>query len=243
MVSGVIGFISIYVILGILFLLMKGSGKLLNRMCAVVSKGKTTLCAAVFTLLSFAFTLLYIMIAIVTENSFFNALMCAIFLVFSWFMAEGFYRLIAEEKANIDEKLKVLSKEDKNVCNLLALIGVIISSAALYYEERNLEYVSLISAAISIWMGTYIPISEIYKGTPVRELLSAIVREFKCEKKSVWTSSVLCSGIVTMLVLKNEITIKINSIIKEFGVGVAIGTWSLILILIIAEFCRSRKKK
>lgn len=243
MVSGVIGFISIYVIFGILFLMMKGSGKLLNRISAVMAKGKTTLCAVLFTLLSFMFTLFYIMASIVTGNSFFNALICAICLVFSWFMTEGFYRLVADEKGNTDEKLKVLSKEDKNVCNLWALIGVAISSGMLCYKEKNLEYASLVSVAISLWMGTYISISEIYKGTSIKKLISAIVREFRSEKKSVWISSVLCSVIVTILVLKNEIAIKINSIIQEFGVGAAIGTWVLILIMTIAVVYRNRRKK
>lgn len=241
--STVIGFFSIYFILGILLLLMKGSGKILNGIGTVLSKGKTTFCAVMFTFFSFLFTLFYTMVAITTGNSFFSTLVCAIFLVFSWCMNEFFYRLIAEEKGCMDETLKALSKEDKNVCNLFALIGVVISSAILCYEEKNFEYVILISVAISIWMGAYIPISEIYKGTPIKELIFTIIREFRCEKKSVWISSILCIVIVTILVLKNEVVIKMNSIIEDFGVGLAMGSLVLVFVLAIVGLCRKRKKK
>lgn len=241
--STVIGFFSIYFILGILFLLMKGSSKILNGIGTVLSKGKTTFCAVMFTFVSFLFTLFYILVAITTGNSFFSALVCAIFLVFSWCMDEFFYRLIAGEKGCMDETLKALSKEDKNVCNLFALIGVVISSAVLCYEEKNFEYVILISVAISIWMGAYIPISEIYKGTPIKELIFIIRREFKCQKKSVKISSFLCVFIVTILALKNEVAIKMNSIIEDFGVGLVMGSLVLVFVVVIVGICRKRTKK
>ena len=236
-----IGFFSIYVILVLLILMMIGSGKLFDKLATMLGKAKTVGCAVMFTLLSFVFTLFYSMVAIVTGNIVLNALLCAIFLVFSWFVVEKLYQLMAGENGCEDEEIKTLVKEDKNVCNLFSLIGVMLSSVALCYEDRSLEYVMLISIAISIGMGAYIPVSEIYKGTSIKELVHTIATEFKSEKVSVWISAIMSAIIVTILGFKNEVVLKLNAFVEEFGIGMAMGSIVLILILAIAGLCRKNK--
>lgn len=62
-------------------------------------------------LVCFLFTLLYSIVAIVTGNVVVNALLCAIFLVFSWFIEEKLYQLLSGENDCEEEKTKILTKE------------------------------------------------------------------------------------------------------------------------------------
>ncbi len=77
-----IGFFSIPLILLMILGLMAGSGKLLNKIKKDYIHVKAVVCAVVFTLLSYAFTLLYSMVAIISGNAVINAMLCAVFLVF-----------------------------------------------------------------------------------------------------------------------------------------------------------------
>ena len=171
------GFISIYLILLILIGVMKLSNKLIS---SILEGARRVVCALLFTLFVFLFTLLYSIVAIVTGNVVVNALLCAIFLVFSWFIEEKLYRLLSGE--NGSEKDKVLTKEDKNLCALFALIGVILSSIVLFCEDRNSEYFILVSMAVSVWIGTYVPVSEVYKGTSIKKIVCIIKKSLKIKK-------------------------------------------------------------
>ena len=162
-----IGFLSIPLILLMLFGLMAGSGKLLNKIEKIFIHVKAVVCAVVFTFLSYVFTLLYSMVAIISGNAVINAMLCALFLVFSWYIVEKMYQKISgenfENKAE-NENEKALSHKDKNVCHLCALIAVVCSSVLLCIEKGDRSYLMLTSIAISVWIGAYIPISEIYQG-------------------------------------------------------------------------------
>lgn len=89
-----IGFIGIYIVLLFLIFIMKESNKLIS---SILERGKTVVCTILFTWFVFLFTLLYSIVAIVTENIVVNALLCAIFLVFSWFIEEKLYQLLTGE--------------------------------------------------------------------------------------------------------------------------------------------------
>lgn len=167
-----IGFIGIYIVLLFLIFIMKESNKLIS---SILERGKTVVCTILFTLL-------YSIVAIVTENIVVNALLCAIFLVFSWFIEEKLYQLLTGENGCEEEKTKILTKEDKNLCALFALIGVILSSIVLFCEDGNSEHFILISMAVSVWMGTYIPVSEVYKGTSIKKIVCIIKKSLKMKK-------------------------------------------------------------
>lgn len=92
------GFFSIYFIFAFLGLLMHFLGKMFDKFIETLKGLKSIACAVVFTLLSYVFTLLYSMVSILTGNIYLNAILCAIFLVFSWFMVEKFYQLMAGKK-------------------------------------------------------------------------------------------------------------------------------------------------
>jgi hypothetical protein len=230
------GFISIYLILLILIGVMKLSNKLIS---SILEGARRVVCALLFTLFVFLFTLLYSIVAIVTGNVVVNALLCAIFLVFSWFIEEKLYRLLSGE--NGSEKDKVLTKEDKNLCALFALIGVILSSIVLFCEDRNSEYFILVSMAVSVWIGTYVPVSEVYKGTSIKKIVCIIKKEFKNQKVSVLFSAIASTTIVTFLVSKNEVILKVNELVNKFGSGIACGSIVLIVILIIVALCKKNK--
>lgn len=230
-----IGFIGIYIVLLFLIFIMKESNKLIS---SILERGKTVVCTILFTWFVFLFTLLYSIVAIVTENIVVNALLCAIFLVFSWFIEEKLYQLLTGENGCEEEKTKILTKEDKNLCALFALIGVILSSIVLFCEDGNSEHFILISMAVSVWMGTYIPVSEVYKGTSIKKIVCIIKKEFKNEKVFVRISTIGSSIIVTILASKNEVIFKVNELVNKFGGGIACGSIVLIVILIVVALCK-----
>lgn len=237
------GFIGFYVVIGLLVLLMTGSQKLFNKFVIVLLRCKRVVCAVIFTLFSFVFTLLYSMVAISLGDIVLSGPLCALFLVFSWFVVEKLYQLIAGEKGSDNKESIVLTKEDKNVCNLFSLFGVVWSSVVLCYEDRSLEYVILICIAVSIWIGAYIPVSEIYSGTSLGKVLCIIASEFKSKKISVWLSAILSAAVVTILVSKNELVQKLNVIIDQIGFGIVAGSVVMVLVLIFWGFCKQRKRK
>lgn len=236
------GFFSIYFIFAFLGLLMHFLGKMFDKFIETLKGLKSIACAVVFTLLSYVFTLLYSMVSILTGNIYLNAILCAIFLVFSWFMVEKFYQLMAGEKGDANEEIRTLTKEDKNICNFYALIGVIVSSIVRCFQDESSEYIILISIAVSIWIGAYIPISSIYEGKTLKELKEIVFADFKC-KKLVHISAIVSAVIIIMLVLKNEFVVKLNEIIEQFGRGMAAGSIVLILFIIIFSFIRSKLVK
>jgi hypothetical protein len=235
------GFFSIYLIFAFLGLLMHFLGKMSDKFIETLKGLKSIACAVVFTLFSYVFTLLYSMVSILTGNICFNAILCAIFLVFSWFMVEKFYQLIAVEKCDEKKETKTLTKEDKNICNLFALIGVILSCIVRNFQDGNSEYIVIISIAISIWIGAYIPLSSIYEGETLKKLILKVIADFESKKSSVYISAIVSTIITTILVLKNEFVVKLHEIIEQFGRGVAIGSMVLILLIIIFSYIRSKR--
>lgn len=146
------------------------------------------------------------------------------------------------EKGDANEEIRTLTKEDKNICNFYALIGVIVSSIVRCFQDESSEYIILISIAVSIWIGAYIPISSIYEGKTLKELKEIVFADFKC-KKLVHISAIVSAVIIIMLVLKNEFVVKLNEIIEQFGRGMAAGSIVLILFIIIFSFIRSKLVK
>lgn len=134
-----------------------------------------------------------------------------------------------------------MTKEDKNICNLFAFIGVILSCIVRYFQDGNSEYIVIISIAISIWIGAYIPLSSIYEGETLKKLILKVIDDFKSKKSSVYISAIVSTIITTILVLKNEFVVKLNGIIEQFGRGVAIGSSVLILLIIIFSYIRSKR--
>ena len=68
----------------------------------------------------------------------------------------------------------------------------------------------MISMAVSVWMGTYIPVSEVYKGTSIKKNSMYYKKEFKNEKVSVQFPTIGSSIIVTILASKNEVILKLT---------------------------------
>lgn len=239
-----IGFLSIPLILLMLFGLMAGSGKLLNKIEKNFIHVKAVVCAVVFTFLSYVFTLLYSMVAIISGNAVINAMLCALFLVFSWYIVEKMYQKISgenfENKAE-NENEKALSHKDKNVCHLCALIAVVCSSVLLCIEKGDRSYLMLTSIAISVWIGAYIPISEIYQGIKFKVTFENVIKEFKNQKLSVVFSAVISAVFMIFLVSENDLAQKLNVVIEEIGVGIAAGSISVILGMVAYGLIKNRK--
>jgi len=95
---------------------------------------------------------------------------------------------------------------------------------------------------ISIWIGTYIPMSEIYNRKTIKEIIGCIGNEFKC-KKLVWGYAVASSIIILILVSKNEFILKLHGIIDKIGNGIACGTIIMIIAFFIVNYFIKRIRK
>lgn len=99
----------------------------------------------------------------------------------------------------------------------------------------------LTSIAISVWIGAYIPISEIYQGIKFKVIFENVIKEFKNQKLSVVFSSVISSVLMIFLVSENDLAQKLNVVIEEIGVGIAAGSISVILGMVAYGLIKNRK--
>lgn len=234
-----LGFFSVYLISGCLFLFMKFANRLFFKFEKILKRMEKVVCVFMFTVFSYMSVLIYAIVSLLTENIIVNAVICASSLVFCCWVVEKLYELMTGECKNKENK--ILTKEDKNVCNLCSLIAMIISCIILSCEEKSLEYIILISISISIWIGTYIPLSEIYNEKTIKEILSNIKKEFKC-KKSVWICSIVSSFAILVIVSKNEFILRLNRIIDKMAYGIVCGTIIMIVAILVASYFIKRKK-
>ena len=189
-----VGFVGIYILMSIILF----CGKYIETLCGKYeNKGKEVFCAFVFTMLSYVLILFYTYITLVTSNMLIGAFMCAIYLVVSWMLTEKIYKVIAGAK-------RVLLENDKNFCHLFSVVGVIISSIIMGWDNAEIEYVILISCSVSILIGAYIPISSIYGGKCLKEIWNDITRNFRDVKKSVKITVFLCLMLIVITVSSNE---------------------------------------
>lgn len=234
-----IGFFSVYLISGCLFLFIKFANRLFFKFEKILKRMEKVACVFMFTVFSYMSVLSYAIVSLLTGKLIISAVMCAVFLVFCYWMVEKIYEWMSGECKNKENK--ILTKEDKNVCNLWSLIAVIISCIILSCEEKSLKYIILISISISIWIGTYIPLSEIYNEKTIKEIVSNIKKEFKC-KKSVWICSIVSSFAILVIVSKNKFILRLDRIIDKMAYGIVCGTIIMIIAIMVASYFIKRKK-
>ena len=234
-----IGFFSVYLISGCLFLFMKFANRLFFKFEKILKRMEKVACVFMFTVFSYMSVLSYAIVSLLTGKLIISAVICAVFLVFCYWMVEKIYEWMSGEYKNKENK--ILTKVDKNVCNFWSLIAVIISCIILGCEEKSLEYIILISISISIWIGTYIPLSEIYNEKTIKEIVSNIKKEFKC-KKSVCICSIASSCAILVIVSKNKFILRLDRIIDKMAYGIVCGTMIMIVAIMVASYFIKRKK-
>ena len=228
-----IGFMCFYLIVLITLLIVKCSEKISYKIGILLDKGQKFFYAFIFTILSFAFTLFYILFSINVGSKNFGAMLCAFFLVFTWFLIEFFYKLIAGERVYGYNQKNILTDKDKNVCTLVALITIVISGLKYIYKYTDSDYYIMISIAISIWIGSYISISDIYKGASIFSIIKNALQEFK-SNKTVWVSSIIgCIIIILIMSINPDVILKIVDFITECGLGFVVGSVSFIFVIVI----------
>lgn len=194
--------------------------------------------AIMFTLFSFMLMTAYVLFSIATANILFSPVLCALALLFSWLTVEKLYEFSVGEENNEEGKKKILSKEDKNVCNLCAFVGMVISGIVFYYEYKQVEYMVWIGIVISVWIGVYIPITDIYKEVPMKKIVHNVFGEFQ-GRKSVWISAIAVCIFVIIFTTNCKSIVVINEIAVKAARGLIAGSILLLIILWII----SRKKE
>lgn len=235
-----LGFTGFYACITILCIICRVVRKFSDRFLVAAKKIKTLCCAFVFTIFSYIFTLVYSMLSIVSGDMLISAALCAIFLVFSWWMVNWLYKLMTGEHESKEKQNKVLEERDKNLCNLVSLMGTILSGAVMCYDNKNKEYVILISTAIGILIGTYIPISDIYKGCKIKDIVIKIWKEFKNEKKEVLGAMILACIVIVIFTFRGGIIDEIKTIVDQVGYGVTVGSILWVLGVTILDSCKNK---
>ncbi len=226
------GLIGIYAL--VLFMIF--CGKYVEQFCGKYgNKGKEVFCAFIFTMLTYVLTLFYTYITFVTSNMLVGTFMCAMYLVISWIMTEKVYLIIAGTTP-------VLSVNDKNFCHLFSVIGVILSSLIMGWDNAEIEYAILISCSVSVLIGAYIPISSIYADKSLNAIWKDITKNFRKIKKSVKITGFICLVFIVITVSSNENAIKIQKVIDAIGAGVVVGTISMSLLLVLVATIKDKRK-
>lgn len=193
-------------------------------------------CAVMFILISFLMALIYLVLGISTSNVAANSLLCSAFLVVSWMMTEQMYQLLTGKERS------VLAKEDKNICNSFALLGTVIFSGVMWNKSGNMEYSVLICASISVWIGEYIPISEIYKGSSWKVIWCSVLQELYSKKKTVWIAASVSAFCLLVILYNDSFVQKISVLLPKFALGVLVGVIVMVICIKIRAHIRTKRK-
>ena len=101
-----LGFTGFYACIIILCIICRVVRKFSDRFLVAAKKIKTACCAFVFTIFSYIFTLVYSILSIVSGDTLVSAALCAIFLVFSWWMVNWLYKLMTGEHESKEKQDK-----------------------------------------------------------------------------------------------------------------------------------------
>lgn len=141
------------------------------------------------------------------------------------------------------ENFAILTGNDKNFCHLISIAGIVISSLIMGWENSETGYAIIISCAISALLGAYVPITEIYADKNIRDLWIVFVCNFKEAKITVKVTGVICLVFTVVIVSAEEFAIKMQSFIHSFGTGMAVGTFSMLGILVGIAIVKYMKKR
>ena len=235
------GFYLAIIVIGFLFIVMFMSKKGAEKAISIFKIILIVWCTGIFTLTAAGFTLIYSAVAALTSSVLFGTFICAGLLVILWCLEERLYRVLTGEDAGSAEKL--LTNVDKNTCNICALGGVMLSSVVLGVEQGNQEYITIISIAISIWIGAYIPITEIFDGKSIKAILGKIRTDICSRKKTVWIAAIVSALLVPLGASKKNIAQKAFSIIENLGIGIAVGSCAALGGIILFRIYMEKKAK
>lgn len=206
-----------------------------KMLCAFIQKAKKYVSILVFLLSAIGLTFFYSLVAMSTSSNLLNAIFCAIFLVLSWMAENALYKRIADGE-------EIMNLADKNVSNFLALVCMAGSGVVCGVKLENVEYVILFSMAISVFVGEYISVEDIYSNKSFAIVLSNTKSKFRHAHKSVWIIGIIINILFLVLLIFDEIANKLNYYIDKFGQGLAVGILSALLIFILVMVCVEKRK-
>lgn len=227
------GFIGTYIFIAVFIIGICFFNRIMKNL---FDKFKVVICAFIFTTITFCLSLFYAILSITLTNLIASAFLCSLFLVCTWMFVEKMYQVIYDKK-------NVFTESDKNVCHLLAMIGIVSSSSWIWMETSDKNYGVLISISISIWIGAYVPIASIYKGNKIGAIKDEVLNNFKGAKISVWITGIICVLLITVMVSSNETVKKVNAVIESLGVGIASATLSILAIIVIIIIVQNYRRK
>ena len=232
-----IGFFAVFIVFIVTATLAKFTGKVFDRLITVLGRVKIVICTIVFTLSSYMLIIMYALIAIEVPDIV-NAVVCGLSLVLSWIVTEKLYELVVGKESSEN---KILTKEDKNLCHLSGLIGVITSSLIFYKQNGDDGYVMIISIVLGVWIGAYVPIADIFDGIKFSRIMKNVFKCFNSEKRLVLSSNVVSIIVIFILSLNSQLTQIIHKFIEEMGRGVVIGTIVLVVGVIIWNVVKKKR--
>lgn len=200
-----------------------------------IQKAKEYVSICVFLLSAIGLTFFYSLVAISTSSNLLNAILGVIFLILSWMAENALYKIIADGE-------EFMNLSDKNVSNFLALVCMAGSSVVCGIKLGSVEYIILFSMAISVFVGEYISIEDIYSNMSFATILSNIKSKFQCAHKKVWIIGIIINIFFLILLIFDEIANKLNKFIDRFGQGVVVGILSSLLVFILVMVGMEKKK-
>ena len=215
---GLIGFGFIVLSISIFSIIVRANKEHLKELKGIID---VIFIPSFFTLLMIMLVLVDILFVLLFSDCCITPLLCSIYLVVSWLLADRICKLLDNGEN------RILNKSDKHFCHIVAHIWIIIYSLILsYHGEKAFSLVAASSASIII--GSYISIDSIFdKGLKgVGDDLSKIIADLKCRTVII---CLICGALMLIVFNTKVIYDVVNN--KGFSIGVLMGAFLATIVL------------
>lgn len=195
---------------------------------------KTVGCPLLFTLLMTITMMSYGSLSLITANRWFNAITCSAYLVFAWIVVERIYELM-DSKSD-----RVMDKVDKNYCHIIA--GVSLAVMCIVRSKVTTDYLIFASIAISIIIGAYFPIDDVFNGGKIKDIGKKILKNTII---GIRLQTVIGSAAAAAVLVLSSFDARGSKMIEEnlgwFGIGILSGGFLIIIACEVKERIQKQK--
>lgn len=189
--------------------------------------------ALYFSALSYLFNLEYICLASFLQEVILGEAICAISLILSVCVLEMLFEALSGREGN-----DTLTAQDKNVSVIISYFFVMIIGCASCSRLENIDFLKIISISLSLILGLYFPVQNVYKGFSLKRIFDEICSQFIGFKLSVVISDVLLAVFLICI----SVIPKLHSLIEAMRGGLALG-WVISICIALYYIIKKGKMK
>lgn len=231
--------LGLYITVGLLYLFIW----LCNKKPAAISKAtrltrSKTFLIIMFTVVSMSGYLLYTLYTYVAEKidalKLVGSLLNTFVLILSWYITEGIYSSVSSKDG------VRLNEKEKNMCNLVAMLGVVFI-ILLNGIGEDVSY-SMVCIVVAVFISTYWGISSVYKEQNIKETMHNLIGEFSGILKRYWVISIFSILVFGVVTKYGGWLDRVITNYSGFMLGSLIGYWVLIISALVCMMLGALKR-